>query len=164
MKQNDTIAPHTEIPLNVLLADDDADDRYLFDKVLKSLPLLTRLATVKDGESLMTWLFANSEKLPDILFLDLNMPRKNGYECMSEINHDEKLKHLPVIIYSTHKHEMDADLLYKTGAYYYIRKTDILELAKVLYGVLNLLVKNKFARPAKDEFIFTIKNRITITK
>jgi CheY-like chemotaxis protein len=154
MKQNGTNSSHTDIPLNILLADDDFDDRHFFEKVLKNLPVPTRLATVEDGEKLMTYLFENSGNLPDVLFLDLNMPRKNGQECLLEIKQSEKLKRLPVIIYSTHMHEKDADLLYRNGAHYYIRKTDMIELAKVLLYVLNRMVANKFARPAKDKFIF----------
>jgi CheY-like chemotaxis protein len=157
MKQNGNSPPQTHNPLNILLADDDIDDRYFFERVLKTLPVPTRLATVGDGEKLMTYLFENSEDLPDVLFLDLNMPKKNGSECLSEINHNEKLKRLPVIIYSTYMHEGDADLLYRNGAHYYIRKTDIIELAKVLYRVLNRMIVNKFVRPAKDKFIFTME-------
>jgi CheY-like chemotaxis protein len=142
-------------PLNVLLADDDTDDRYFFDKVLQSLPIRTQLVTVNDGEDLMGYLSENSEKLPDVLFLDLNMPKKNGSECLIEIKHNEKLRHLPVIIYSTHKHEKDADLLYRQGAHYYIRKTDMIELTKVLQHVLVRIVENRFARPSKDKFIFS---------
>ena len=111
MNQQETITPNTYIPINVLLADDDIDDRYFFDKVLKSLPVRTELATVEDGEKLMSYLAENSEKLPDILFLDLNMPKKNGSECLVEIKQDERLKKLPVIIYSTHRHEKDSDIL-----------------------------------------------------
>ena len=155
MKQNGTFNPHPPATLTILLADDDPDDRYFFEKVLKALPIPTKLVTVEDGERLMAYLSENSKKLPDVLFLDLNMPKKNGMECLSEIKHDEKLKRLPVIIYSTHMHEKDAGLLYKLGAHYYIRKTDMIELAKVLYRVLNRMTVNKFARPPKDKFIFT---------
>ena len=155
MKQNGTEPPHTN-PLHVMLADDDADDRHFFDKILKALPLQTRLVTVEDGEALMTYLSENSEKLPDVLFLDLNMPKKNGMECLAEIKLNAKLKRLPVVIYSTHMHEKDAGLLYKEGAHYYIRKTDIIELAKVLHRVLNKMVVNKFARPSKDKFILSM--------
>ena len=84
------------------------------------------------------------------------MPRKNGAECLSEIKHNEKLKRLPVVIYSTHMHEKDANLLYKEGAHYYIQKTDIIELTKVLHRVLNKMVGNKFARPSKAKFISSI--------
>jgi DNA-binding NarL/FixJ family response regulator len=85
------------------------------------------------------------------------MPRKNGMECLSEIKQNEKLKELPVIIYSTHLHEKDAGLLYQNGAHYYIRKTDMIELTKILYHVLNRVVVNKFERPVLDKFIFTME-------
>ena len=156
MNQQETITPNTYIPINVLLADDDIDDRYFFDKVLKSLPVRTELATVEDGEKLMSYLAENSEKLPDILFLDLNMPKKNGSECLVEIKQDERLKKLPVIIYSTHRHEKDSDILYEKGAHYYIRKTDMIELAKTLHHILRLMVENKFERPARDKFNLTM--------
>ncbi len=95
----------------------------------------------------------NSDRLPEVLFLDLNMPRKNGTECLTEIKLNEKLKHLPVIIYSTSLHEEIADQLYKTGAHYYIQKTDLAELEKYLLHVLTIMLKNKFTRPSRKDFI-----------
>ena len=121
MKQNTT--PFPGVPIRVLPADDDSDERFDFDEVLKEIPIPTYLATVEDGEKLMTYLSANSEKLPHVLFLDLNMPKKNGFECLSEINSNEKLNRFPIIIYSTSTNNYGADLLYSSGAYYYIRKT-----------------------------------------
>jgi CheY-like chemotaxis protein len=150
-------------PLHILLADDDEDDRFFFDLVLKGLAIETRLSTVEDGESLMNYLSENSNQLPDVLFLDLNMPRKNGSECLVEIKHNEKLKDLPVIIYSTSLHEDVADLLYKNGAHYYVRKTDMVELQKVLQYVLTLMIENraaikagKFERPGRKNFILSL--------
>ena len=157
MKQNDTDTSLALTSLNILLADDDADDRLFFDKALKKIEVLTRLVSVMDGEKLMSYLSENYLNLPDVLFLDLNMPCKNGYECMSEIKQNEKLKQLPVIIYSTHLHEKDARLLYQQGAHYYIRKTDMIELSKILYRILNRLVANSFARPELDKFIFSME-------
>ena len=84
---------------NLLLADDDIDDCIFFKEVLEELPVESFLTTVKDGVELMK--FLNTANLPDVLFLDLNMPRKTGHECLSEIKKDQKLKHLPVIIFST---------------------------------------------------------------
>ena len=156
MDQEKIIPSATDTAINILLADDDVDDRYFFDKVLKSLPVRTDLATVEDGEELMIYLVENSEKLPDILFLDLNMPKKNGSECLVEIKQDERLKQLPVIIYSTHRHEKDSDILYEKGAHYYIRKTDMIELAKTLHHILHLMVEKKFERPARDKFSLTV--------
>jgi CheY-like chemotaxis protein len=155
MNEDNNISPGSDTPINIMLADDDVDDRYFFSKVLQRLPLHTNLQTVDNGEKLMQWLTDNAEKLPDVLFLDLNMPRKNGMECLSEIKENEKLKKLPVIIYSTHMHEKDADILYSKGAHYYIRKTDVIELAKILDRILALLIKNNFERPSKDKFVFT---------
>ena len=140
----------------ILLADDDIDDRFFFDKALENLPIPTQLETVEDGEKLMSYLLENAKKLPDVLFLDLNMPRKNGSECLAEIKSNEKLKGLPVIIYSTSLHDEVADLLYKGGAHYYIRKTDLEELKKILFHVLTLMAEKKFLRPSRDGFIVSL--------
>ncbi|MGZ3902669.1 MAG: response regulator, partial [Bacteroidia bacterium] len=96
--------------INILLADDDKDDRYFFEKALKTLSIKAQLTISEDGEKLMAYLLKHSEKLPDVLFLDLNMPRKNGAECLTEIKLHEKLKKLPVIIYSTSLHDDVADI------------------------------------------------------
>ena len=139
--------------LKILLADDDKDDRFFFDKALKDLPIPTQLITVENGEQLMEYLSENSENLPDALFLDVNMPRKKGSECLSEMSLNPKFKSLPVIIYSTSLHEDLADQLFKDGAYYYIQKTDLLELEKSLTRILSMMIRKKLSRPAREDFI-----------
>ena len=153
MKEQEISVPNPNTPFHILFADDDRDDRFFFAKVLNTFSIPTRLTTVEDGEKLMNYLFENSEKLPDILFLDLNMPRKNGSECLAEIKHHEKLKSLPVVIYSTSMYEDVAELLYDKGAHYYVRKTDLVELEKVLHYTLALLKENSLVRPTREEFI-----------
>ena len=108
--------------LNLLLADDDTDDCFIFNEALDELNLSAKLTTVNDGVELMQLLSANDTLLPDALFLDLNMPRKSGFECLSEIKISDKLMNLPVIIYSTSLNMEVVDLLYQKGAYYYICK------------------------------------------
>jgi len=142
--------------IKIVLADDDRDDRFFFEKALKELPIQTVFETVEDGEKLISYLLKGTQNLPDVLFLDLNMPRKSGSECLALIKKNEKLKNLPVIIYSTSLHEDVADLLYKNGAHYYVRKADFTELKKVLLHVLTLLVDKKFKRPVKNEFIISL--------
>lgn len=142
--------------IHLLLADDDQDDRFFFDKTLGLLPIPTRLTMIEDGEKLMRFFFKNSEQLPDALFLDLNMPRKNGSECLKEIKGDYKLKDLPVIIYSTSLHEDMAEVLYKEGAHYYIRKGGLDELEEALHYILTLMVEEKFAKPPRDKFILSL--------
>lgn len=104
----------------------------------------------------MSYLLEKSKQLPDVLFLDLNMPRKNGSMCLAEIKSNEKLKKLPVIIYSTSLYEDVASLLYKEGAHYYVRKTDLAELKKILLRVLTLMLEKNFTRPSRDEFITSL--------
>jgi CheY-like chemotaxis protein len=142
-------------PLNVMLADDDKDDRFFFEKALQDVSIPTLLITVKDGQELMDYLFKNSDHLPDVLFLDINMPRKKGSECLSEIKADPKLKALPVIIYSTSYQEDIAEEFYKTGAHYYMQKRDFPELAKAIHRALTMLAENP-SQPARDKFVIPL--------
>jgi len=130
--------------LNILLAEDDQDDRDFFDNALKGIPIPTHLTTVCDGEQLMEYLYKNSEHLPDVLFLDLNMPRKNGFECLVEIKENEMLKDIPVVMFST---SYPRDILYeddmikrllKIGAQDFFRKTENLaQLKEFIHQIIN---------------------------
>ncbi len=144
------------IPVHILLADDDQDDRYFFDRAVKSLSIQTHLTMVEDGAKLMTYLYENSSRLPDVLFLDYNMPRKNGFECLSEIKSSPALKSIPVIMYSTYVHEDVADTLYTSGAHYYIRKAGLDELTKLIQLVLMLITENTLVRPPRKKFILSL--------
>jgi PleD family two-component response regulator len=106
----------------VLLVDNDMDDCLLFREALQELAFDGDLTTLHDGEQLMNFLMASKQFLPDMLFLDLNMPRKNGFECLSEIMKDSELKELPVIIYSTSYETRMVDRLLNDGARLYIQK------------------------------------------
>ncbi len=87
--------------LNILLADDDLDDCLFFKEALEELPLSTNLTTVHNGDQLMERLALKKTRLPHVLFLDLNMPGKNGFACLKEIRLDDKLQKLPVFIFSS---------------------------------------------------------------
>lgn len=139
--------------LNILLADDDQDDRSFFQMALDRLEFPCNLKTLSDGEQLMNYLYKSSDFLPDILFLDLNMPRKNGSECLLEIKESHKLKQLPVIIYSTSINDTIGNVLYNHGAHYYVQKCEFNELARLLHKVLTEIIQTKFVRPTRDEFV-----------
>ncbi|WP_020602115.1 response regulator [Spirosoma spitsbergense] len=140
--------------LDLLLADDDTDDCFLFEEALKELPVSAKLTTVHDGVQLMQLLSAKETPLPDALFLDLNMPRKSGFDCLSEMKAHEKLKQLPVIIFSTSLDIAVVDLLYQKGAHHYIRKPGEYDnLKKVILDVVTRLLQNKLTQPARDRFI-----------
>lgn len=108
--------------LTILLADDDFDDCNFFKEALAKLTLSTNLKTVNDGEELMQLLTNETIDLPNILFLDINMPRKNGFECLSEIKKNERLKDLPIVIFSTSNSRDNINHAFKIGANIYIRK------------------------------------------
>jgi len=149
--------------LILLLADDDKDDCLFFKDVLGELPVSAQLTTVHDGEQLMQLLAGKTVELPHVLFLDLNMPRKNGFECLSEIKLDEKLKQIPVIIFSTSFEQDVVNLLYKNGAQYYIRKpAEFSQLKKVIYQALILATQENISQPSKDNFVLTGQDSLVI--
>jgi CheY-like chemotaxis protein len=137
-------------PLHILLADDDMDDRIFFEKALQEIPLATTLSTVQNGEQLMEYLAVHEEQLPDLLFLDLSMPRKTGFECLAEIKENEKLKALTVIMFTTsftRGLDLEDNLkntLNRMGAYDYIRKpSDFNELKQIIEKTLNELIAKR---------------------
>ncbi len=138
----------------LLLADDDEDDCLFFKEALDEIAVDTTLSTVHDGVHLMDYLKTTISNLPDVLFLDLNMPRKNGLECLDEIKNDEKLKNLPVIIFSTSLDSEIVDKLYQNGASFYIRKPgEFSKLKNVIEKALTIASQNNFKQPERANFI-----------
>jgi len=132
--------------LNVLLADDDTDDCLFFKKALEELQLETHLTIVHDGEQLMTYLFENTKNLPDILFLDISMPRKNGIECLSEIKQNKKLKDIPLVLLSTSNSKDMISIVFKIGANVYIHKPgDFEQLKQVIHHALPIATEKIFS-------------------
>ncbi len=144
------------VPLNILLADDDRDDRYFFEKVLKGLPIPTKLKMVNDGAQLMDYLLASANELPDVLLLDNNMPRKTGSECLIEIKRDERLKRIPVVLCSTSSGDDFANEFYRNGAHYYLHKCDYPELIKCIQMALVFIGKNPI-QPARNKFMLNLQ-------
>lgn len=138
---------------NIFLADDDADDRMFFEDALKQLPIPTQLTLSNDGLELMSNL---GTVVPDVIFLDLNMPSKNGFQCLEEIKNTPKLKDIPIIIFSTTTHEDAVNKTYQLGANYYMCKPHSFELlVKAIETVLTLEILLK-PQPPKENFILTI--------
>jgi CheY-like chemotaxis protein len=140
--------------LNILLADDDADDCLFFKDAVTAFIPSENFRAVHDGEQLMQVLKNETTKLPDVLFLDLNMPRKNGFECLVEIKQHQKLKTLPVVIFSTSNSTDNMEILFKTGADVYIRKPqDFNQLVKIIQHALPMTAENI---PAKAKLKYVL--------
>ncbi len=143
--------------LNVLHVDDDTDDCNLFKDVLDDLRLPTRHTAVHDGEKLMEYLTNESNELPHVLFLDLNMPRKNGNDCLLEIKSNTRLRQIIVIIFSTSFEPTLVNQLYRNGAHYYIRKPYNFAQFKSLIHLafMVLIAQSNILQPPKDNFVLT---------
>lgn len=105
-----------------LIIDDDVDDREFFEEALNSIDPSAHCLTAVNGEDALVKLFDNTDDLPDYIFLDLNMPRMDGKSFLCKMMKDVRLKHIPVIIFSTSSDPMDLKETRDLGAIHYIVK------------------------------------------
>jgi two-component system response regulator len=113
-------------PLLILMADDDEDDRLNTAEAFREYRRANEFRTVNDGEELMQYLrrkgrFAGAQR-PDLILLDLNMPRKDGREALREIKSDPALRCIPVVVLTTSREEEDVLRTYDLGANSFIAK------------------------------------------
>jgi len=107
---------------SIFLADDDEDDCILFEDALREVCDQTELTTANDGVELINLMKTNVPPPPDVIFLDLNMPRKNGFECLELIRKTKQWKDIPIVIFSTTGQQEMIQKVYEQGANYFIRK------------------------------------------
>lgn len=117
--------------INILLVEDNPGDVRLTREALHENRILNKLFVVEDGEEAMDFLFklkgfANAER-PDLILLDLNLPKKSGIEILAEIKNDADLKRIPVIVLTTSSAEEDILRSYNLHANCYITKPINLE-------------------------------------
>ena len=143
--------------INVVLADDDEDDRLFFSEAFEELKIKTRVNTFNDGVYLMDYFNSEDAILPQVLFLDLNMPRKSGLECLKELRADDKFKDIAIAIYSTSSSEEDVENTFVLGANIYIKKpSDFKSLKKVLSDVVTLNWQYHTNGLNKDNFLLRL--------
>lgn len=115
--------------IKILIADDDADDRMLIKEAFQEIRLANCVEFVENGIELLACLrregkYKDQNTLcpPDLILLDLNMPRMDGREALQEIKADSQLRHLPVVVLTTSKSEEDIVRSYDLGAAGFITK------------------------------------------
>lgn len=141
----------------VVLADDDEDDRLFFTEAFEELKIQTKVDIYKDGVALMEALNRSNSSLPNILFLDLNMPKKSGLECLNEIKSNKKFKDIAIAIYSTSASEEDIENTFVSGANIYIKKpNDFNKLKKVLSDVVTMNWQYHTNGLNKDNFLLRL--------
>lgn len=144
-------------PIHIMLADDDEDDRLFFKEAFEEVKIKYNISIFNDGEQLMDYLYEANNPLPDIIFLDLNMPRKSGIECLKEIRSNERLKKISVAIYSTSSSEQDIEDTFVSGANVYIKKpNDFNMLKKILSDVVHINWQYITDGLNKDSFILSL--------
>jgi len=120
---------HPRTAVTILMADDDADDRLMMKEALEENRLANDLRFVEDGEELMDYLLRRgkfkdpeSSPRPGLIFLDLNMPRKDGREALADIKNNPELRGIPVVVLTTSKAEEDVYRTYNLGTNSFVSK------------------------------------------
>ncbi len=140
--------------INILLIEDNEGDVLLTREALESSSIIGELEVKKNGELAINYLLSlisdRSKDLPDLIFLDINLPKKNGHEVLQFIKSNELLKHLPVIMLTTSSSDYDIMTSYKNQANCFIMKpVDINSFMEVIGKVIefwcsiSLLPSNK---------------------
>ncbi|SDH33513.1 Response regulator receiver domain-containing protein [Flavobacterium omnivorum] len=143
--------------INICLADDDEDDRLFFKDAFDELKINTKVSTFNDGVELMDFLNHEDSVLPHVLFLDLNMPKKNGVECLLEIKKNERLNNIAIAIYSTSSSEEHIEETFINGANIYIKKpSDFENLKKILSEVVTINWQYHTSGLNKDNFLMRL--------
>ena len=143
--------------IHILLADDDEDDRTFFIEAFKEMKMKTIVQVVRDGVELMDHLCQPDINLPHLLFLDLNMPRKNGMECLNEIKRIGRYKNIAIAIYSTSASEEDIEETFVKGANVYIKKPNSFDLLKkILSEVISVNWQYETSGLNRETFLLSL--------
>lgn len=141
-------------PLHVLLVDDDEDDSQLLREAIHSYKTNLALHSIADGEELMSYLTLCNGNTPDLIFMDLNMPRKNGMECLVEMRTDTSLNNTVIAIYSASSSKKEVDNAFLAGANIFITKPNTYEaLKKVVADVLSINMLYSSPAMRKEHFM-----------
>jgi CheY-like chemotaxis protein len=121
----------------VLVVDDDEDDRDLFCTALREIDPSVTCIHAKDGQEALLGLRLNQFPTPNLIFIDLNMPRINGFQCLKELKKDRALKSIPVAMYTTSKIKEHKEECERLGAAHFITKpTSFTELCKIISDIM----------------------------
>ena len=121
----------------ILIADDDSDDTDMFYEALMEIDPTTVFYRATDGHHALATLDKHQTAIPHIIFLDVNMPRMDGWECLERLKANDAYKNIPVMMYSTSAHQRDIDIALDHGALCFMTKpTQYNELKKILTEIV----------------------------
>lgn len=138
---------------DVLLAEDDKDDVLIFELALEEANLSVDLRHAEDGDKLFDML---GDNIPDILFLDIQLPCRDGLTCILQIRKNKEYDNLPVVMCTSHAGEKYVDESFRNGAnLYMIKSRSLREMAENLKRVFSINWKTQLYYPPKNEFVWS---------
>ncbi len=148
-----------EKKFTILIANDQEQERFLLEEALREVRLVLQLYFVEDGEQLLDYLYRRAEyallqaaPLPDLILLDLNMPKKDGREALLEIKTSVDYRHIPIVVLTTSNQESDILLCYQLGANSFIRKPMTFDkLVEVATTLCNYWFETSTLTPVQPE-------------
>lgn len=127
-------------PIHILLVEDNEGDILLIKEAFEEARIINEISSVKDGEKAIQYLSKTGPytdvEMPDLILLDVNLPRKNGHEVLAFIKTSPNLKHIPVVMLTTSSSEKDIIESYKNHANCYITKP--VEVDKFFKAILKI--------------------------
>jgi DNA-binding response OmpR family regulator len=136
---------------SVMIAEDDDDDFFIFSVAVSETAFTVILRRAEDGDLLMKLL---EEELPDILFLDLLMPMRDGKQCLRELRSDKRYDNMPIIVYTSLEDLESVEYCYRQGSNLYtIKPNSIHDLKVALQRILSIDWKKTMYFPPKSEFV-----------
>lgn len=140
---------------SILLLDDDNDDCTLFQEALYEVDRAAELWTANSFDELMAMLRGPGQ--PDLIVMDLNMPKLNGIECLARLKATERLKDIPVVIFSTIAQQDAVERVYRNGALHYITKPYTFQVLKqIVARLLSMDLRKKDKRTAREKFLIEL--------
>jgi len=138
---------------SIVLVDDDDDDCSLFEEAMFEVDSSAALMTANSCSQLLGQLSDVNAEIPDLIVMDFNMPKQNGFECLAILKENNNLKDVPVIIFSTAAQRETVDLVYKYGAAYYITKPDAFNALKRIVSRILSIDLNNVKPQAREKFL-----------
>lgn len=140
----------------IFLVEDNRGDIRLIQEALKATSTPCEMVIARDGMEAMAYLRQDGEHMnavrPDLILLDLNLPKKDGREVLAEIKADPKLRHIPVVVLTTSRHEEDILKSYDLHVNCYISKSrNLSQLFKIVRGIEKFWLETATLPPSKGQ-------------
>ena len=141
--------------LHIFIADDDPEDIEFFEMALKEISGNIKISKAKNGRELLEFV---QIVIPDLIFLDINMPCMNGLDCLAELRGRRHLEHVPIIMYSTATNETHINQSYTLGANRYIKKPiHFTTIREQLSQVLALNLRDLLPQPSREKYLVNLE-------